>query len=164
MKTALIRLDPVNYLISVGRFFLAGKSRSDFLLKSPFFYPRKCLSLSICPPMTSQQEEHFLSAMPCCRPLELPLRFHYINILPDTLSHITCNFYPWNTVVHLSQMECMAPAKESGKAGLNWWVSSPPNANIFKQLKQKVFSDCILGSLQEKVNSGMFWRDESWLD
>jgi len=37
-------------------------------------------------------------------------------------------------------------------------------ANIFKQFKQKMFSDCTLSSLQKKINAGMFWRDECCSD
>lgn len=69
------------------------------------------------PPVTSQQEERFFSAMPCRRPLELSLRFHYVNILPDTLSRITCNFYPWNTVVHLARWSTWCLLKKMEKQG-----------------------------------------------
>lgn len=50
-----------------------------------------------------QREERFLAAAPRRRPLALSLRFDYVNILPDALSHVTCNFYPWNIVVHLAR-------------------------------------------------------------
>ena len=80
------------------------------------------------------------------------------------LSHITCNFYPWNTVAHSARWStrCLLQKMEK-QGGIDGFLPLQV-ANIFKQFKQKMFSDCTLSSLQKKINAGMFWRDECCSD
>lgn len=78
------------------------------------------------------------------------------------LSHIPSDVYPWNTVVHLdhSRWSPRCLLMKMQKWGRRGGFLRLQVANMSRLLQQKAFSDCILSSLQKKVNSGMFWGEE----
>lgn len=136
--------------------FLARKGSSDFPIKALFLpcQGRSCASVPSLVTLTGE-------ALPCPA---LPQTFRRIvdislhKYFADAFSRITRHFYPWSPV-------STQPEGAHGACSWKWKVGMshglPPLevTTLFEEFKQMMFSDCILSCLQEKVDSGMFWRD-----